>query len=186
MLTLSPRLSLSSQPATGLSALAPAQRAGAQRLCALALAGEIRCPSTCRLSGSRPETAGAAKSAAPTASVSTCDIVVAGSNGTCSTPQVLCSALKQCAACDRPSNSRCITHCDRRSGRQAAHVTAVGLPMSRSPRIWTHSKRTSLARRVDGIADCPQPDFSNPGGAAGPAAHPAAARPADARTGGAG
>ena len=30
-------LSLSSQPATGLSVLAPAQRAGAQRLCALAL-----------------------------------------------------------------------------------------------------------------------------------------------------
>ena len=29
-------LALSSQPATGLSALAPAQRAGAQRLCALA------------------------------------------------------------------------------------------------------------------------------------------------------
>src|SRR6516162_7664931 len=32
----SPALSLSSQPATALSALAPAQRAGAQRLCALA------------------------------------------------------------------------------------------------------------------------------------------------------
>ena len=29
-------LPLSSQPATGLSALAPAQRAGAQRLCAMA------------------------------------------------------------------------------------------------------------------------------------------------------
>src|ERR1700751_3931253 len=35
--TLPLRLSPSSQPATGLSALAPAQRAGAQRLCALAL-----------------------------------------------------------------------------------------------------------------------------------------------------
>src|SRR6201998_332760 len=34
--TLPLRLSPSSQPATGLSALAPAQRAGAQRLCALA------------------------------------------------------------------------------------------------------------------------------------------------------
>src|SRR6201988_2164310 len=32
----SPALPLFSQPATGLSALAPAQRAGAQRLCALA------------------------------------------------------------------------------------------------------------------------------------------------------
>src|SRR5215468_5166186 len=36
LLTLPPRLSLSSQPATDLSALAPAQRAGAQRLRALA------------------------------------------------------------------------------------------------------------------------------------------------------
>ena len=32
-------LPLSSQPATGLSALAPAQRAGAQRLCAMARLG---------------------------------------------------------------------------------------------------------------------------------------------------
>jgi hypothetical protein len=38
-LTLPPRLSLSSRLATGLSALAPAQRAGAQRLCALARNG---------------------------------------------------------------------------------------------------------------------------------------------------
>src|ERR1700755_56626 len=33
---LATKLSLSSRPTTGLSALAPAQRAGAQRLCALA------------------------------------------------------------------------------------------------------------------------------------------------------
>src|SRR6516164_7704972 len=37
VLNLANPLPLSSQPATGLSALAPAQRAGAQRLCALAL-----------------------------------------------------------------------------------------------------------------------------------------------------
>jgi hypothetical protein len=36
VLTLPPPPSLSSRPADGLSALAPAQRAGAQRLCALA------------------------------------------------------------------------------------------------------------------------------------------------------
>src|ERR1700756_1574287 len=36
-------LSLSSRPATGLSALAPAQLAGAQRLCALAQAAVWRC-----------------------------------------------------------------------------------------------------------------------------------------------
>ena len=53
------------------------------------------------------------------------------------------------------------------------------------------SKRNSFARKVDGVANCPRSDFSNPGGsgdaAAHPAAaHPAAARPAAARTGGAG
>src|SRR6267142_2967170 len=40
-------LSLSSRLATGLSALAPAQRAGAQRLCAVALPGSVR--DRCRL-----------------------------------------------------------------------------------------------------------------------------------------
>ena len=39
--TLPLRLSPSSQPATGLSALSPAQRAGAQRLCALARNGPV-------------------------------------------------------------------------------------------------------------------------------------------------
>src|ERR1700752_1439596 len=51
-------LSLSSQPATGLSALAPAQRAGAQRLCALARlrhADRCRKMSVCR---GRPEVIG--------------------------------------------------------------------------------------------------------------------------------
>ena len=38
---LATKLSLSSRPTTGLSALAPAQRAGAQRLCALALRDEF-------------------------------------------------------------------------------------------------------------------------------------------------
>ena len=40
-------LSLSSQPATGLSALAPAQRAGAQRLRAVALCDSLRGAETC-------------------------------------------------------------------------------------------------------------------------------------------
>jgi hypothetical protein len=42
-------LSPSSQPATGLSALAPAQRAGAQRLCALAQSGGRRAGRACPL-----------------------------------------------------------------------------------------------------------------------------------------
>src|ERR1700745_252110 len=42
-------LCLSSQMATGLSPLAPAQRAGAQRLCALALTGAADYPQACRL-----------------------------------------------------------------------------------------------------------------------------------------
>jgi hypothetical protein len=40
-------LSLSSQLSTGLSAPAPAQRAGAQRLCALALLGLAGCTRQC-------------------------------------------------------------------------------------------------------------------------------------------
>ena len=48
-------LSLSSQPATGLSALAPAQRAEAQRLCALAQTVKLRRSDECRLPGGRPE-----------------------------------------------------------------------------------------------------------------------------------
>jgi len=40
-----------SRPTTGLSALAPAQRAGAQRLCALAHFGHAAAVATCLLSG---------------------------------------------------------------------------------------------------------------------------------------
>src|ERR1700675_642634 len=44
-------LSLSSPSATSLSALAPAQRAGAQRLCALARTGPVGAPNDVRCSG---------------------------------------------------------------------------------------------------------------------------------------
>ena len=44
-------LPLSSQPATGLSALAPAQRAGAQRLCAMAPSGGPDMSARCLLFG---------------------------------------------------------------------------------------------------------------------------------------
>src|ERR1035438_747274 len=49
-------LSLSSPSPTGLSALAPAQRAGAQRLCALAHLGRIAVVDVCPLLGEQRKT----------------------------------------------------------------------------------------------------------------------------------
>src|ERR1700722_19091061 len=56
VLTLPPRLSLSSRPATGLSALSPAQRAGAQRLCALARNGPADPTERCLLLAAEQKT----------------------------------------------------------------------------------------------------------------------------------